>query len=242
MEQNLQLQVEPIPKSIRVRQDIAAWLFVLSNAYMIIAAFIPMAPFVNNAITSIICITGWSILTTIASNKATRVAALLSILFSIATCIRGMFQIPFTWVTTTMLIIPMNLIWIYIYSLIIQANDIDNKDKVWISLLVVFQIMNTTSDLNFMIGQSMNLDSSHVWAWNLFLVLPFHIIFGGINIIAGYRLAKCSAFSGNYNPSHQPKEIYSPVNKYFAALLITTSILCGLWVILYSCIDFIESI
>lgn len=204
--------------------------------------FVPINSFVNATITSAICITGWAILATIASNKATRIAALLSIVLSIAYCIRTMFQIPFTWVNVTTIIIPMNLIWLYIYSLIIRANDIDSKDKAWVSLLVILLILNISYDLSHVIGISMNLNFEHVWAYNLFLLFPSNSTFNIIAAIAGYRLAKCSAFSGNYNPTPTPKEAYSPVNKHFAALLITISIVSGLSAILYSCVDSIESI
>ena len=60
--------------------------------------------------------------------------------------------------------------------------------------------------------------------------------------VAEFRVAKCAAFAGDYDPKPASKGTYSPINKYFAAVTITIPIVLGLLWIVYNNLEFIESI
>lgn len=244
MEQNL-----PIPQSVKIRQNIAAGLLVLTDIYwLIISIGIPLPTPLISAIIGVVCAVAWGLLFSTAANKATRVASIIIIVFvclsALLTLIGG--SIPAT--TTAIFHCIKPLTSIYAYSILLKGNsNIDTTDRTWLGMMMLspigvlilngyyfgFGFLQLSTDYAF--NLQYNLAFSTTWKiWN--------IIYYILIAIAEFRVAKCAAFAGNYTTEPAPKGTYSPINKYFAALLIAVSItLCLLWLI-YSNLESIESI
>lgn len=248
MEQNLQSQTIPIPKSVKVKQNIAAWIFVLGNIYCLFLYIFKYVRFldgmlfcaIEDAFVYLMHIIGWCFLLSIVANKATKIASITMLAtncLSIAIYCLALFIGNFP---GHLCFIAIYVLDIYALSTIIRANNISRNDKTWVSLLIISEIITMISSIHNVIIYIYTID----WSYNYLVSISKYwtIIISILWLIGGYRLAKCAAFSGNYNTTPTPRKIYSPLNKYFAAILITAVVMCGLWCILYGNIEAIESI
>lgn len=240
MNESLQLDTEPIQKSVKVRQNIAAWLLVLTNVYWLfcnVTRFNPLTGISQPVVIGLVCIVAWGLLYSTASNKATRIATMIGIVLLFITMIINTVATikPFYFSHSMMYIIP--ILWIYIYSTILIANkNISSDDKTWLIVLIVYKIFNLSIFIfSAVIYRLTNMAHGFYWVW---LVVLFNILC----TIAEFRFAKCTAFSGNYNPEPVAKGTFSPLNKYFVATLVAIVFISGLIYLLYSNVETIESI
>ncbi len=272
MEQSLQVNADSIPKSVRIKQNIAAWLFVITNIYWlftilvgnifyyiipsdIIEYFLPnnntfhVYSILQSAIIGILNIICWIILLSIVSNKATKVATILGISLLLINIVFRIIELFNTDITIFFSIL-IQLLWIYVYSTIIQANNIEKCDKTWISIMIINRIIAFSLLFNRIIFFA-KIDNLENYQGDLFafnfqygnsLLLFWSFIFQILILIAEYRFARCIAFAGSYDPTPAPSKLYSPINKYFTAVLISATIASVLWTILYSNIESLESI
>ncbi|MBQ1253639.1 MAG: hypothetical protein IIY05_04785 [Alistipes sp.] len=262
MEQNLQLQAKPVPKSVQIKQYIAIGLFILICCYSVITPIfgniIPydimesIAPNIeiwktynifNHFLYFLVYVIIWGILLTITSNKATKIAVILYIVSAVLELIfislgllhNGLWNVG---------LIATGIAYFYVFSTIIRANNLSNSDKAWLSIYLISMVMSIAS-----LGRDiLILNLADDTMGDLFEYIPgrmasiWGVIFSIIVCVASIRLVKCGAFSGNYDSTPTPKEVYSPLNKHFAALLITLVVVYGMWSILYSNIQTIENI
>ena len=70
----------------------------------------------------------------------------------------------------------------------------------------------------------------------------WNLAFYCLLLVAEFRVAKCAAFEGNYTSEAAPKGTYSPLNKYFAAALISITFVIGLLWVVYNNLEFLDSI
>lgn len=263
MEQNLQLQAKPVPKSVQMKQYIAIGLFILMCCYSVITPIfgniIPydimesIAPNIeiwktyyifNHFLCFLVYVIIWGILLTITSNKATKIAVILYIVSAVLELIfislgllhNGLWNVG---------LIATGIAYFYVFSTIIRANNLSNSDKAWLSIYLISMVRYIAS-----LGRDkliFDLADDRLGG-DLFEYIPYMmesiwgVIFSIIVCVASIRLVKCGAFSGNYDSTPTPKEVYSPLNKHFAALLITLVVVYGMWSILYSNIQTIENI
>ena len=247
MEETLQLNTEPLQKSVKVKQNIAAWLLVLTNVYWIFSNATGVAlleGILQPIIIGLTCIIAWGFLYSIASNKATRIVTIIGIVHLFINGISNIIpficdydysNIPVVWF---MLInILLYLLSIYTYSTLLKANtNISNNDKTWIGIILI----HFTFRLSYFIFYCIyNINPTYITEYNwLWLIIIFNIF----TLIAEFRFAKCAAFSGNYNPEPAAKGTFSPLNKYFVATLVAVAFILGLLYLLYSNVEIIENI
>lgn len=243
MEQNL-----PIPQSVKIRQNIAAVMLVLTDIFYIITSIgVPRTHYMMTII-GIVCATAWVLLYSTASNKATRVASIIIIVFTLIATLLDLFIASRPATFTFVFHIIKLLTSIYAYSTLLKGNDnINATDKTWISYIIValigmFAIYLYNIGFGYMFPQR---DYDFIRQYNFSVSLTWilwSIAYYVLMAIAEFRMAKCAAFSGNYTTEPAPKGTYSPINKYFAALLIVLPITLGLLWVIYSNLESIESI
>ncbi|MBR3608927.1 MAG: hypothetical protein IKL50_03465 [Bacteroidales bacterium] len=142
-----------------------------------------------------------------------------------------------------------SLITIYAYSILLKGNNsINIEDRAWIGFLIISKIgvliiinlffnvlLLYTNIVDYELFRPYNFGNSIGWMlWN--------IVYYILVMAAEFRMAKCAAFTGNYNSEPASKEIYSPINKYFAATLISAIVVLGLLYVIYNNILSIENI
>lgn len=247
MEQTLQLNDNPVQESVKIRQNIAASFLVLTDICGLILLIAPLcginftstseSAIQHSSIINLLFLIAWGILCSTASNKASRTASIIIIVFTLINLIPSKIS-PLTFAIFT---ITKQLSSIYAYSLIIRSsNSISNRDKSWINVIIVFAIGSlfyTLSSLffkNIEIQYSIANPSSGFILWNI-----AYYIFAAI---AEYRMAKCAVFTGNNYSEPTPKGTYLPLNKYLAATLISISTVLILMFLVYSNVDTIENI
>ena len=71
------------PKSVKIRQNIAAGLFVLTDIYWLIQMIFSFNLHFGNLIVQAIFLVGWGLLCSTASNKASRIASIIIIVFAL---------------------------------------------------------------------------------------------------------------------------------------------------------------
>lgn len=248
MEQTLQLNDNPVHKSVKIRQNIAASLLVLTDIYGLILLIAPLCG-INLAtspegyillskIISLLFLIAWGILCSTASNKASRTASIIIITFTFIHLI----PIKLSSLTLAIFIIIKLLSSIYAYSLIIRSsNSISNRDKGWINILIVFVIGNLfINNLPYLLFKNIDMQYSVANPSSGFIL--WRIITYLFLAVAEYRMAKCAVFAGNNYSEPIPKGTYSPLNKYLAATLISISTVLILMFLVYSNVDAIENL
>ncbi|MBR6601730.1 MAG: hypothetical protein IKK87_07800 [Bacteroidaceae bacterium] len=244
MEQALQFNGEPVPKPIKLRQDIAASLLVFTDIYWLIRLIAPLCG-INLAISHILdsyivylpFLIAWGILCSIASNKVSRIASLIIIVFALI-MLMPIETSPLTFAIFN-IIKPLSLI--YAYSLIIRSsNSISNGDKSWINTIIVFVIGGFFYTLFSLLFKDIDMQysvtnpSSGFILWNIITYLFL--------AVAEYRMAKCAVFADSNDSEPTSKGVYSPLNKYLAATLISISTVLILMFLVYGNVDAIENI
>lgn len=243
MEQNL-----PIPQSVKIRQNIAAVMLVLTDIFgIIVLVGLPITPLITTII-GIVGATAWGLLYSTASNKATRVASITIIVFTLITALINLLVANTPPIAIYVFHIIKPLTSIYAYSTLLKGNDnINAIDKTWINYIIVALIGTFAINLyNFGFGymfpqrdydfiRQYNFSVSFIWQlW----CIAYYIFMA----IAEFRMAKCAAFNGNYTTESAPKGTYSPINKYFAALIIAIPITLSLLWVIFSNLESIENI
>lgn len=244
-------QTLPLSKSVRVRQNIAAGLLVATNLFWLVAAPLQLVginlmalPF-TELIVGLVFAASWLLLCTVASNKAVRVASIIII----ACCLIKLVMPLITNVVCASLpdlseMDRMNIIgkinfifymirslfMVYAYSLILNSgSEIDENDRSWIVVLIVFMAQSIFLFRWLLAGAML------VWSiWNV----AYYILM----LIAEFRLAKCAAFTGNYDSGIVPKGAYSPLNRYFAGVLIAAVLVSALLMLIAPYREAIENI
>lgn len=243
------------PKSVKIRQNIAAGLFVLTDIYWLIQMIFSFNLHFGNLIVQAIFLVGWGLLCSTASNKASRIASIIIIVFASINALLSFLEASNLLIYTSGIILSIYifqilkpLTTIYAYSILLKSNsNIDDTDKTWASYIILvsigvftislynagFGLMFPQRDYDFIIQY--NFSTSIGWSlWNIAYCI--------LMAVAEFRVAKCAAFAGNYSPEPAPKGTYSPINKYFAAVIITLPIVLGLLWVVYSNLESIESI
>ena len=204
-------------------------------------------------------IIGLILLCTTATNKATRIASIIGIsaatlsllanaysqynmwlLITEQTMGDGLIFIGAVFSFITIFIIP--ALWIYIYSIIIKGNsDMSRSDKTWMHVLILTKIGSFALYIYYIIAPIVVYNDSDysytqptLFTWTLLSCL--------IVCVAEFRMGMSSAFKGNYSDMPAEKGTYSPINRYFVALLIAAPIIVALWITIISNAEFIENI
>lgn len=260
----------PASQSVRIRQLVAAILLVATNIIQIvfqltqpliiescsdIEEFYTISIY-HTVIVDIIFIASWALLCSTAANRATRIASIIAMAAAAISCCAELVSVKmaidfFADVETSDAMLALNtvlgiytiflmpLMWVYVYSLLLRANDnIASNDRSWINLLIIAAIANYATYLysfvsSFVLGDSPYNIPPILSSWATILLL--------VKCFAEFRMAKSAAFMGNYS-TESAKGAYSPINKYFLAMIIAVPIIIGLWLAVFSNADFFESI
>lgn len=246
-------QTLPTPLSVKTRQNIAAWLLVLTSVLNLTLLFFKYN-FLIGLFIGIVNTIAWILLYTTASNKATRTASIIIItlsLISIAKTIVLNSNPSEYHITIIVVSILQSLITIYAYSILLKGNNsINIEDRAWIGFLIISNIGVLIINLFFNFFNVLLLYTNIVY-YELFRPYIFinsigwmlwNIVYYILAMAAEFRMAKCVAFTSNYNSEPASKEIYSPINKYFAATLISAIVVLGLLYLIYNNILYIENI
>lgn len=245
-------QTLPTPLSVKTRQNIAAWLLVLTGVLNLTQLFFQYN-FLLGLFIGIVNTIAWILLYTTASNKATRTASIIIITLSLIS-IAEMIVLnsnPSEYYINIYIVVSIlqSLITIYAYSILLKGNNsINIEDRAWIGFLIISKIgvliiinlffnvlLLYTNIVDYELFRPYNFGNSIGWMlWN--------IVYYILVMAAEFRMAKCAAFTGNYNSEPASKEIYSPINKYFAATLISAIVVLGLLYVIYNNILSIENI
>lgn len=243
------------PKSVKIRQNIAAGLLVLTDIYWLIRILFSLSQQVGtlcDLIVGVIFLVAWGLLCSTASNKASRIASIIIIVFTFTYTSLNLVSNPLEYMDILeyiyMLLFFKPLATIYAYSILLRGNsNITATDKTWVGYIILasigvfaislyymeFGLIFPERDYDFI--RQYNFSTSIGWSlWNI----AYYILMA----VAEFRVAKCAAFAGNYSPEPAPKGTYSPINKYFAAVIITLPIVLGLLWVVYSNLESIESI
>lgn len=243
------------PKSVKIRQNIAAGLLVLTDIYWLIRILFSLSQQVGtlcDLIVGVIFLVAWGLLCSTASNKASRIASIIIIVFTFTYTSLNLVSNPLEYMDILeyiyMLLFFKPLATIYAYSILLRGNsNITATDKTWVGYIILasigvfaislfymeFGLIFPERDYDFI--RQYNFSTSIGWIlWNI----AYYILMA----VAEFRVAKCAAFAGNYSPEPAPKGTYSPINKYFAAVIITLPIVLGLLWVVYSNLESIESI
>ena len=243
-------QTLPTPLSVKTRQNIAAWLLVLTGVLNLTLLFFQYN-FLIGLFINIVNTIAWILLYTTASNKATRTASIIIITLSLISIVKNrvLNSNPSEYYITIIIVsILQSLITIYAYSILLKGNNsINIEDRAWIGFLIISNIgvliinlffnvlLLFTNIVDYELFRPYNFGNSIGWMlWN--------IVYYILVMAAEFRMAKCAAFTGNYNSEPVSKEIYSPINKYFAATLISAIVVLGLLYVIYNNILSIENI
>ena len=244
-------QTLPTPLYVKTRQNIAAWLFVLTGVLNLTLLFFQYN-FLIGLFIGIVNTIAWILLYTTASNKATRTASIIIIALSLISIAKNrvLNSNPseyYIFITIIVVSILQSLITIYAYSILLKGNNsINIEDRAWIGFLIIsnigvliinlfFNVLLYTNIVDYELFRPYNFINSIGWMlWN--------IVYYILAMAAEFRMAKCVAFTGNYNSEPASKEIYSPINKYFAATLISTIVVLGLLYVIYNNTLSIENI
>lgn len=243
-------QTLPTPLSVKTRQNIAAWLLVLTGVLNLTLLFFQYN-FLIGLFIGIVNTIAWILLYTTASNKATRTASIIIITLSLISIAKNrvLNSNPSEYYITIIVVsILQSLITIYAYSILLKGNNsINIEDRAWIGFLIISNIgvliinlffnvlLLYTNIVDYELFRPYNFINSIGWMlWN--------IVYYILVMAAEFRMAKCAAFTGNYNSEPASKEIYSPINKYFAATLISAIVVLGLLYVIYNNILSIENI
>lgn len=243
-------QTLPTPLSVKTRQNIAAWLLVLTGILNLTQLFFQYN-FLMGLFIGIVNTIAWILLYTTASNKATRTASIIIITLSLISIVKNrvLNSNPSEYYITIIIVsILQSLITIYAYSILLKGNNsINIEDRAWIGFLIISNIgvliinlffnvlLLFTNIVDYELFRPYNFSNSIGWMlWN--------IVYYILVMAAEFRMAKCAAFTGNYNSEPASKEIYSPINKYFAATLISAIVVLGLLYVIYNNILSIENI
>ena len=244
-------QTLPTQKSVKIRQNIAAGLLVLTDIYWLtrtIFTFSQETAIICNLTIGAIYLAALGLLCTVASNRASRIASIIIIVFTFVNLSLSFIEAsnPSIYIYIFQIVKPLTTI--YAYSILLKGNsNIAATDKTWVGYIIPaligalavnlyyvgFGYMFPQRDFHFIVQY--NFTSSIGWLfWN--------IAYYCLMAVAEFRVAKCAAFAGDYDPKPASKGTYSPINKYFAAVTITIPIVLGLLWIVYNNLEFIESI
>ncbi len=253
MEQTLQNNVATVAKSVKIRQNIAAGLLVLTDIYWMYRIIFPVAPEIDalcNLIVGVTFIAAWTLLCTTASNKATRVASSIIITFSLIATVLNLTitgnPALYTYIYIFQIIKLLSSI--YAYSILLKGNsNISTNDRSWLGFLILASIGYVIINLCFMgfsyIFPERDYDFMRQYAFYISISWAiWNLVFYCLLLVAEFRVAKCAAFEGNYSSEAAPKGTYSPLNKYFAAALISIPIVIGLLWVVYNNLEFLDSI
>ena len=200
-------QTLPTPLSVKTRQNIAAWLLVLTGVLNLTQLFFQYN-FLMGLFIGIVNTIAWILLYTTASNKATRTASIIIItlsLISIAKIIVLNSNPSEYYITIIVVSILQSLITIYAYSILLKGNNsINIEDRAWIGFLIISNIgvliinlffnvlLLFTNIVDYELFRPYNFGNSIGWMlWN--------IVYYILAMAAEFRMAKCVAFTGNYN-------------------------------------------
>ena len=239
--------------SVKIRQNIAAWLLVFTDLFWMAATATSMFGVNLTGLSfyvSVVYILAWILLCTTASNKATRIASIILLASSLVNLILVQFMsIDSPSIMLVYLSIKL-LIPIYAYSLILKGNDnINAKDRSWLGYIIVagiglfmVQLFYIVYTLLYPLGDydyqfHLQYFFAYGFGWNIWNIVYYILL-----LVAEFRIAKSPAFVGRYISAPAPKGTYSPLNKYFAAALIASSIVVGLLYVIFSNLHSIENI
>lgn len=243
------------PKSVKIRQNIAAGLLVLTDIYWLIRILFSLSQQVGtlcDLIVGVIFLVAWGLLCSTASNKASRIASIIIIVFTFTYTSLNLVSNPLEYMDILeyiyILLFFKPLATIYAYSILLRGNsNITATDKTWVGYIILasigvfaislyyveFGLIFPERDYDFI--RQYDFSTSIGWSlWNI----AYYILMA----VAEFRVAKCAVFAGNYSSEPAPKGTYSPINKYFAAVIITLPIVLGLLWVVYSNLESIESI
>lgn len=249
-------QTLPIPMSVKIRQNIAAWLLVFTDLFWIAAT--ATSRFGVNLMglsfyVSVVYILAWILLCTTASNKATRIASIILLASSLVKLVLEPFvSIDSTSITLVYYIFVSikPLISIYAFSLILKGNDnINAKDRSWLGYIIIAGIGLLIVQLFYMVYTHLFSFEDYDYQFHLQYFFSYgigwsiwNIVYYILLLVAEFRVAKSPAFAGRYISAPAAKGTYSPLNKYFAATLIVLAIVVGLLYVIYSNLHSIENI
>lgn len=243
-------QTLPIPNSVKIRQNIAAWLLVLTDIFsIVITIFIMFGVNINTSVYQpAVYLIAWVLLCSTASNKATRIASILILASTLIYVVPWLFATPELIDILYVYLMIKPLISIYAYSIILRGNsNLNANDRSWIGFLIVFGIGLFVIQL-FSVGYQIVLVDYDIefqrhylfsigLGWRLWSIIYYILV-----LIAEFRLAKSLAFAGNYVSGPAPKGTYSPFNRYFVATFITLLVVLGALYLIYTNLESIENI
>ena len=267
MEKTLQLNVEPIPKSVRAKQTIAAVLFM-------IPCILGAVFFLDTLLQGLLGIEyynelgqvslGWRlyiltfhygpeiisfiILLTLASNKTTKIATLLFIMtevilyFGVGIVGLGLYFTSFVLFLRA-----------YAFSLIITNNKevINNQDKAWMYLFCIILVSSLLNLITQSILELNQISWSDFLSWNSYRfsdnflnigLVVFNLCINILLIISMFYVVRCGAFNGISTNEVQPQANYSPLNKYMLGTVIGCVVGAVLLAIIYGNVDAINEL
>ena len=238
--------------SVKIRQNIAAWLLVFTDLFWMAATATPMFGVNLTGLSfyvSVVYILAWILLCTTASNKATRIASIILLASSLVNLILPFMSVDSPSIMLVYLSIKL-LIPIYAYSLILKGNDnINAKDRSWLGYIIVAVIGLFMVQLFYVVYPLLYPFGDYDYQFHLQYFFGYgfgwkiwNIVYYILLLVAEFRIAKSPAFAGRYISAPAPKGTYSPLNKYFAATLIASAIVVGLLYVIYSNLYSIENI
>ena len=175
---------------------------------------------------SIFYLIGIGLLIRLACNKAVRVAMIGAICLQLTslllTILLYKFSMPVDVYNGMWFIIA--LAGVYCYSLVIRNSQLSSLNQGWISLLCVLMTLTVlySVDAVWMTSFSEAVDKNYLSPYDNFRFSGCAILFGLIveilSAICIWKLARCEAFSGEFDVEH--KDDYSPLNKWMAMAII----------------------
>lgn len=238
MENQLQMNNNVLPKTSNGGQNIAAWMFLLVGLFAEVLSKLTLRTLTTNFIFVCIESVAWAFLVVTASNKATKIAA---ILIAVSNILPYIIQMIPGGAQCTILFLALRILLIYGFTILLNANaNISESDRSWITLIIVICCL----------WFAIEIFQIYIWApmanaaWESgevqipyfiisFLFECYRVVQAVLMSIALYRTAKCVAFSGVETAEPSAYEVYSPFNKYFMALIVSTVCTVGLLALIY---------
>lgn len=215
------------PQWVRVLRTVAAVLLVvtsLSDVFLTVWRILnDSMPGTSYAIASVLDFIAFAFLATVASDKSSRIAIigiLISILFNTIINVTSNIYIQ-------IISLLLSLLQIYFWTVIFRNEKLTSTQRRWTVLLFVLLIYQ--SILNFWsISELRELDiiqsardflaiylnSTIEIIIRQFFIIPFMVI-------GWWKLCHSELFAGNYSATPAQPKIYSPLNKYTVAVIIS---------------------
>lgn len=241
MEQSLPLPQSSVPANVKVWRNIAAFLLSLGLILNIVNSVVHIYSysFGVDVIINLLHVGAFGMLAYTAANRPTRnmMYVLIGkqfvwIILVLVSNFVTIFVLPGRVWACWNILNP--LLWAYVLSVVLRNNQMTANERGWIGLLFVASFLDLEGPLdgllqlhfygdgtgpNYFVETFSNLRIIWRDVWNLMMIVVY------------FKFARSCAFSGKTQSASPVSETYTPLNKYMAAVVLTTGIVVGLvWV------------